>query len=653
MEKGKITWSIGFQVFLYLVLAVSVLTGSLCTISVCKLWEKDAYTKSYDEFQEDRLKWLIQGKYGRIWHSESANPNVGDVIEDLRTASQYNNVTFQIVRVRDDREIWSNAEELPELMTEVVDFFSRGTYYDVTTGMALEEEYRIITYVDLTFPKSDSIKAELMQEMNLYLQRELLCGGAIGGILLCVISFVWLLCNAGHRRGKEGITPGVLTNIYLDILTVFFGFAASGLLLFFDLLWGSLNRDFREPVIFIALMTEAIWCTVYLREFALRMKMGKWWRHSLVYVTGRFVCRGIRKLWQLEVQLLKGLPTIPLMTGLVVILSFCEFLGLSYGITLRPRKRILMLFWLLKKIVVIPLVLYCVLAFTRLLKGSRAMAEGDLSRKLDMKYLVYKFREHGENLNKINEGITKAVEQRMQSERLKTELITNVSHDLKTPLTSIINYADLLGNAATGMEQAVGETEQEERIGQIQEYSEVLLRQSARLKKLLDDLVDASKATTGSLEVNPAPCELGVLLTQVTGEYEERLAEKELVLHVAKPEEEIRILADGRHLWRVFDNLMNNICKYAQENSRVYLNMEQREDRVEIIFRNMSKYELNVSPQELLERFVRGDASRHMEGSGLGLSIAKSLVELQNGEMEILTDGDLFKVILRFEVLES
>ena len=649
MKKGNITWSTGFQVFLYFVLAASVLVGSFCVVAVCWLWGKEAYTKSYDEYLEDRVELLVHKNYAHIWYNAWANPDMSDMIDGLRYSSQYGNVTFQIMRVRDDREIWSNAEESAEHTAEVVDFFTCGTYYDSKAGMKLEEEYRITTYVDLDFPKADQIKADLMLEMNLYLQREPLCGGAIGGILMCLISFIWLMCNAGHRRGEEGITPGVLTNIYLDILTVFFGIVALVLFAFFVLLWDSLNHGFREPLIFIAIMTGAVWGTIYLREFALRMKLGKWWRHSLIYTTCRFVFRTIRKLWQLEVWLLKGLPAILLMTGLVALLTLWELLG----ILLWARDINILRCWMLEKVIVIPLVLYCTLAFTRLLNGSRAMAEGDLSRKLNTDYLFYKFRECGENLNKIGEGITRAVEQRMQSERLKTELITNVSHDLKTPLTSIINYADLLGNAAAGVGKDAEETEQTERIDRIQEYSEVLLRQSARLKKLLDDLVEASKANTGNLEVNPVPCELGVLLTQVAGEYEEKLAEKELVLHVARPEEEIRILADGRHLWRVFDNLMNNICKYAQENSRVYLNMEQKGDRVEIIFRNMSKYELNMSPQELSERFVRGDASRHMEGSGLGLSIAKSLVELQNGEMEILTDGDLFKVILRFELLKD
>ena len=174
------------------------------------------------------------------------------------------------------------------------------------------------------------------------------------------------------------------------------------------------------------------------------------------------------------------------------------------------------------------------------------------------------------------------------------------------------------------------------------------MRQSGRLKKLLEDLVEASKATTGNLEVNLEPCEAGVLLSQAAGEYQQRMGEKQLELITRQPEEAVMILADGRRLWRVFENLLNNICKYAQENSRVYLNVEVKEKEVQIIFRNMSMYPLDISAEELEERFVRGDRSRHMEGNGLGLSITKSLVELQNGRMEIVIDGDLFKVVLCF-----
>ena len=186
----------------------------------------------------------------------------------------------------------------------------------------------------------------------------------------------------------------------------------------------------------------------------------------------------------------------------------------------------------------------------------------------------------------------------------------------------------------------------------IREYAQVLLRQSGRLKKLLEDLLEASKATTGNLEVTLEPCQVGVLLSQAVGEYQQRMEEKGLNLIVRTSEEEVKIMADGRRLWRIFDNLLNNICKYAQEKSRVYLSVETAGERVLVIFRNMSKFPLDISADELEERFVRGDKSRHMEGKGLGLSIAKSLVELQNGRMDIVTDGDLFKVILDFPVYD-
>ena len=320
--------------------------------------------------------------------------------------------------------------------------------------------------------------------------------------------------------------------------------------------------------------------------------------------------------------------------------------------------------WVLEKVILLVVIMYIALAFRKLLQASRALAEGQGNYQVDTSRMMWVFREHGENLNSLALGISKAVEERTRSERMKTELISNVSHDLKTPLTSIINYADLIWEE-TGRSENPDMTakdafpEQQDGMGavgsgtsvdniKVREYAEVLLRQSRRLKKLMDDLVEASKATTGNLEVNLEPCEVGVLLSQAVGEYQQKMEEKELELIVRQPEAAVTILADGRRLWRVFENLLNNICKYAQERSRVYLSMEAKEERVFIIFRNMSKYPLDISGEELEERFVRGDKSRHMEGNGLGLSIAKSMVELQKGQMEIVIDGDLFKAVLSF-----
>ena len=249
-------------------------------------------------------------------------------------------------------------------------------------------------------------------------------------------------------------------------------------------------------------------------------------------------------------------------------------------------------------------------------------------------------KEHGENLNRISEGVVKAVNERMKSEHLKTELITNVSHDIKTPLTSIINYSDLIEKE---------ETENEK----IKEYAEVLHRQSSRLKKLIEDLVDASKASTGNVEMNLEICDVGVLLEQACGEFSQRMFDKNMDLVSKQPQEPVRIMADPKLLWRVFDNLMTNICKYAMAGTRVYLSVEEQKGQAVISFKNISEYPLDITAEELMERFVRGDRSRHTEGNGLGLSIAKSLTELQNGSLELVVDGDLFKVLLSFPVYEE
>ena len=223
---------------------------------------------------------------------------------------------------------------------------------------------------------------------------------------------------------------------------------------------------------------------------------------------------------------------------------------------------------------------------------------------------------------------------------MKTELITNVSHDIKTPLTSIINYTDLLSKEADLTKTAT-------------EYIEVLRRQSSRLKKLTEDVLEVSKASSGTLTMEFTPCNLNVLLEQTAGEYEERTAEKRLSVILSLPEKTVNILADGRRLWRVLENLMNNICKYALENTRVYLTLTEEKESAVISFRNISKDPLNIAPKELTERFVRGDPSRNTEGSGLGLAIAQSLTEMQKGTFRIDIDGDLFKTTLTFPLLSQ
>ena len=227
-----------------------------------------------------------------------------------------------------------------------------------------------------------------------------------------------------------------------------------------------------------------------------------------------------------------------------------------------------------------------------------------------------------------------AVEQKMKSERLKTELITNVSHDIKTPLTSIINYVDLLQKAHTRDEEA--------------QYLEVLQRQSARLKKLTEDLVEASKASTGNVSANLVQTNVVESINQALGEYEDRLAAGSLLVVKSFDAEDLSILADGRLLWRILDNLLGNVCKYALAGTRVYVTAAAEGGEVVLSIKNISRQQLNVSVEELMERFVRGDTARTTEGSGLGLNIARSLTELQRGKLHLVVDGDLFKAELRF-----
>ncbi|MCI8670098.1 MAG: HAMP domain-containing histidine kinase [Lachnospiraceae bacterium] len=252
----------------------------------------------------------------------------------------------------------------------------------------------------------------------------------------------------------------------------------------------------------------------------------------------------------------------------------------------------------------------------------------------------------GRNNIRLNE----AVEQQMQSERLKTELITNVSHDIKTPVTSIINYVDLIKK-----ENLKDET--------IKKYVEVIDRQSLRLKKLVMDVIEASKAATGNISPEMNPLDIRELLNQAIGEYEERLRQNrlEVVINTEKQpkqqdenmdgeeSEAWMVMADGDRLWRVFDNLLSNICKYSAKNTRVYIELQQLEKDFVIIFKNISKDRLNITEEELFERFVRGDASRHTEGSGLGLTIARSLTELMDGKLVIEIEGDMFRAKLSFK----
>lgn len=271
----------------------------------------------------------------------------------------------------------------------------------------------------------------------------------------------------------------------------------------------------------------------------------------------------------------------------------------------------------------------------RIIVGAEKITNGDLNYTIDIRGQG-NLHKLANNINNMKAGLKSSIESEVKSERLKTELITNVSHDLKTPLTSIINYVDLLKRNNGSPED-------------IKNYIDILDRKSQRLKILIEDLFEASKAASGSLEINMEKVEVTSLLKQTLAEFEEKIEKSELDFRVSYPEHKLYMLADGKKLWRVFENLINNIINYSLHGTRVYILVDNDGSKINISMKNISAYELDIDPEEILERFKRGDQARNTEGSGLGLAIAKSLVELQNGSFNIEIDGDLFRAIITFE----
>ena len=466
--------------------------------------------------------------------------------------------------------------------------------------------------------------------------RYIIYPAAIIILALCVLCVVFLLKSAGRRRGKPGITPSWATAIPFDLLTAI-AFVVGVMLIVF-----MVELSYEEDVLMVfcvpAAAVMAALLLGWLMSFALRVKLGTLWRNTVIFRVLKLIWRAAKTLWRKIKKLLGYFMNLRFFWQAGLVFGGIAILELFFILITAHTPGAEVFFWFLETVVLLAGLVYVCLMLREVRRCGKAVAEGDMSFESDTRLMPRAFREHIEDLKGISLTVNKAVEERMSSERMKTELITNVSHDLKTPLTSLINYSDLICR---------GDCNNPDH----REYADVLHRQSEKMKRLVDDLVEASKASSGSIDISLAPCAVDVLLAQAAAEYEQRLAEAGLT-PVLTAKEPLKIMADGRRLWRVVDNLMNNICKYALGGTRVYLAAEKIGGEVVISFKNTSREQLNLSGEELAERFVRGDASRGGEGSGLGLSIARSLTELQGGKMEISCDGDLFKAQLKFPYIK-
>lgn len=514
-------------------------------------------------------------------------------------------------------------------------------------------------------------------------------------VLAFAACFTYLCFAAGRSPEGGQLRPGGLNRMPLDlyaglstalILTmfgIFSGLARTEPTRIFSVSGGAIRVDWGYVTLAVLpVITAALAAVALLFALAAQIKVGGgfWWRHSVIWVVCRTAWRlftaawswlrravpgflkaawawlrkavpgglsrlgrGIRVLWgwvsrgigRLLSLLGRGIKRfyalLPLTWQWLLTGAFMLFLALLTVACLDMDDSWL---WILCPAAYLGIILYGAHAFGVLLESTKRMSQGELDTKISDRYLVGSFAEFAGDLNALADVAVAAAQKQMRSERMKAELVTNVSHDIKTPLTSIINYVDLLQKAKT----------QEE----AEQYLEVLDRQAQRMKRLIEDLIEMSKATTGNIAVEIARVNAVETVNQALGEFSDKLAAAQLKPVYTPPEGPVMMEADGRLAWRVLSNLLSNAVKYALPGTRLYIDLVELDDRVLISLKNISRDQLNVDASELTERFVRGDASRNTEGSGLGLNIAQSLMELQHGQLRLLVDGDLFKATLLF-----
>ena len=441
--------------------------------------------------------------------------------------------------------------------------------------------------------------------------------------VLFLADVFFLAFAAGRKAGKEEVELNWFDRIPFDVLAVIIGAVIFGIaILILDaaqtwIPWNFFTGGLAFTLTVIGIV--GVLCVVGLlllslfMTFMSRVKAGKWWRNTWIWMIGNALMRfieAIPSVWQ-------------------VTLAAFIYVGLTLFFI---DERWWVFLTVMNAVCAMAAVIYAYL-HKRVREGAARMAGGNLDSMVNTEYMFGPVKKEAEDLNSIREGMRVAVDTKMKSERLKTELITNVSHDIKTPLTSIINYVDLLQKEPDEKEKEV--------------YMERLSRNANRLKKLTEDLIEASKASTGNIAVHKEELDLTEIVEQALAEYDEKWEAKNLEA-VLKMNPGLKVYADGRLLWRVFSNLFSNIAKYAQDGTRIYIDAKSGEDGyTSVVIKNISHDPLNIDAEELLERFVRADSSRHTEGSGLGLNIAKSLMELQGGDLALSIDGDLFRADIR------
>lgn len=543
--------------------------------------------------------------------------NLEKIFKEKAYAVVYPELSECVTNIPDaDLQVWNHTIDQSFDTKDFVFAVSVDTKFSVADSMADEAE-NYETYSKLMFP---------------------MLAGAVFGSVLWLIGMVWLTVTAGRKPEDEEIHLNGFDRWYTEIAAG----AVIGIWLAGTIISGTLiaNSSLGYSHAVVTVVVTCLICGTYTMAWFLigylslvrRIKAGTLWKNSLIRTVLKWIGKCSGKLADFARAFSRNTAEkikVLLVGGAFLFLQFliigCVFSGAGVFLLALMAVDVAVMIFAIRKAD----------GQDRIMDGLKKISDGELQYKIKTDTLTGKQKVMAEYINNIGGGLDAAVENSLKKERMQTELITNVSHDLKTPLTSIINYVDLM--------KRENPTDPK-----IQEYLRILDEKSQRLKVLTEDVVEASKASTGNIKLEMNDIDFVEMVQQVIGEFEEKFQEKNLTMMVHFTDEPSIIYADGQRMWRVLENVFGNVVKYAMEGTRVYAEISNRNKKVTFSLKNISAQPLNISADELTERFIRGDVARNTEGSGLGLSIAKSLTELQGGEFKLYLDGDLFKVMITF-----
>ena len=543
--------------------------------------------------------------------------NLETIFKEKAYAVVYPELSECVTNIPDaDLQVWNHTIAQSFDTKDFIFAVSVDTKFSVADSMADEAE-NYETYSKLMFP---------------------MLAGAVFGSVLWLIGMVWLTVTAGRKPKDEEIHLNGFDRWYTEIAAgTVIGIWLAGTIISGTLIANS-SLGYSHAV--VTVIVTCLICGTYTMAWFLigylslirRIKAGTLWKNSLIRKVLKWIGKCSGKLVDFARAFSRNTAEkikVLLVGGAFL---FLQFLIIGCGFT---GAGVFLIILLIVDAAAVIFIIRKADGLDLIMDGLKKISDGELQYKIKTDTLTGKQKVMAEYINNIGSGLDAAVENSLKKERMQTELITNVSHDLKTPLTSIINYVDLM--------KRENPTDPK-----IQEYLRILDEKSQRLKVLTEDVVEASKASTGNIKLEMNDIDFVEMVQQVIGEFEEKFQEKNLTMMVHFTDEPSIIYADGQRMWRVLENVFGNVVKYAMEGTRVYAEISNRNKKVTFSLKNISAQPLNISADELTERFIRGDVARNTEGSGLGLSIAKSLTELQGGEFKLYLDGDLFKVMITF-----